>query len=208
MVKNKLVQGVGINDADYCVHKYTLVDGKSKCVWKCPFYRVWTGILERCCSIKLHDKYPTYKGCFVSEEWKTFSNFKAWMETQDWEGKQIDKDLLKHGNKVYDQNHCIFVSDQVNVFITENTALRGKWPIGVCFNKKAGKFGSYCRNPFTGKKEYLGYFDRPEKAHQMWLKRKQELAIQLAAIQTDPRVANALIERYNVNVFEELHVKQ
>lgn len=37
----KLVCSIGINDADYKVHHYTVLDGKQKMVWRCPFYSRW-----------------------------------------------------------------------------------------------------------------------------------------------------------------------
>lgn len=197
----KKVQGVGINDADYVVkvwESFGYVNGKRKrkLVWICPYYRVWCSMLERCYSAKVQDRQPTYKGCSVSEEWLTFSVFKSWMESQDWEEKQLDKDLLFEDNKIYSDETCVFVSSVVNSFTTDRGAARGELPIGVCWSKERGKFASNCRNPFTKKQENLGYFNCPNKAHKAWLKRKLELAHLIAAEQTDERVAKALIERY------------
>ncbi len=201
----KLVNGVGINDADYNLTEHALVDGKWKIVWRCPFYITWTNMLERCYSAKCQEKFPTYKGCSVVEEWKTFSKFKAWMEKQGWEGKQLDKDLLVHSNKVYGPEHCVFVSGQVNRFMTERTSVRGEWPIGVCWEKEEKKFRAQCNNPFTKKVEHLGVFTCPNEAHQAWLKRKREHAKALASLQTDCRVSKALIDRYNVDTYNQLH---
>ena len=198
----KLVCGVGINDADYVVEKretigYVNGKRKQKLVWICPYYETWKSMIERCYSAKYQERRPTYKGCSVSEEWLTFSNFRAWMVTQDWEGKSLDKDLLVEGNKIYGPETCVFVSPMVNSFTTDSGAARGKWLIGVCWVKGANKFKSQCRNPFTKRPEYLGYFTCEQEAHEAWLKRKIELAHELATIQTDPRVAKALIERYS-----------
>ena len=118
------------------------------------------------------------------------------MVAQDWEGKQLDKDLLVEGNKVYSEETCVFVTNMVNSFTTDSGAARGEWLIGVCWNKGAGKFMSQCNNPFTKKSEYLGLYTCEQEAHQTWLKRKLELAHLLAAEQTDERVAKALIVRY------------
>lgn len=118
------------------------------------------------------------------------------MEKQDWEDKQLDKDLLVEGNKVYSPETCVFVSNIVNSFTTDCRASRGEWLIGVNWHKGSCKFVSQCRNPFTKKQEHLGYFTCEVEAHKVWRKRKSELAHELAAIQTDPRVAKALIERY------------
>ena len=197
----KLVYGVGINDADYVVVKWETfgyAEGKRKQrrVWYCPYYRAWVGMLKRCYSPKLQEDHPTYKGCSVSEEWLRFSNFKRWMESQGWEGLQLDKDLLFSGNKVYSSETCLFVTQTVNSFTTDCGASRGEWLIGVSLNKERGKFQSKCSNPLTKKQEHLGYFTCEVEAHQEWLKRKLELAHLLAAEQADDRVAKALIERY------------
>jgi hypothetical protein len=197
----KLVFGVGINDADYAVKKFETigyVNGKikQKLVWYCHYYRAWTNMLERCYSAKLQERRPTYKGCSVSEEWLRFSSFRSWMEKQNWEGMQLDKDILFEGNKVYSANTCVFVAKMVNTFTTDRGNDRGEWLIGVYWDKSVGKFKSSCRNPFTKKQENLGYFTSELEAHQAWLKRKLELATLLAAEQTDERVAKALIARY------------
>jgi len=195
-----MVYGVGINDAGYTVRKqiecgYVNGKRKRKVVWVCPYYQMWTGLLGRCYSERNLKDYPTYIGCTVCEEWKRFSNFKAWMEQQDWEGKHLDKDILFPGNKVYSAEKCVFISPFVNTFVVECTSLRGKWPIGVYLNSN-NKFQAQCQNGFTKVNEYLGSFDTPEEAHGAWLTRKLELDKLLAAEQGDPRVAKALVERY------------
>jgi len=197
----KLVHGVGINDADYVVQKMETtgyVNGvrKQRLVWTCPYYRAWVEMLKRCYSDKYQEKYPTYKGCSVSDEWLRFSVFKGWMEKKDWEGMQLDKDLLLVGNKVYSAETCVFVTKAVNLFTTDRGNDRGEWSIGVDWHKGTGKFRASCSNPFTKKKEHLGLFTSELEAHQTWLKRKLKLAHLLAAEQTDERVAKALIERY------------
>lgn len=199
--KPRLVYGVGVNDADYVTQKmetigYVNGKQKQKRVWTCPYYRVWESMLMRCYSAKLQERRPTYKGCSVSKEWLTFSNFRKWMETQDFVGKQLDKDLLFEGNMVYSVETCVFVTQMVNSFTIDCRSSRGEWMVGVSWHKRANKFVSECSNPFTKKNEYLGLFTCELEAHKEWLKRKLELAYDLAAIQTDERVAKALINRY------------
>jgi len=208
MKAKKLLYGVGINDADYVVQRketigYVNGKQKQKLVWECPYYRVWAHMLQRCYSPKYQEKYPTYKGCSVSEEWITFSNFRAWMEEQDFVDKQLDKDLLFEGNKVYSAETCVFVTSIVNSFTIDRGNDRGEWLIGVHWDKAKGKFVSQCNNPFTKKRGNLGRFTCELEAHQTWLKRKLELAHMLAAEQTDERVAKALIERYTNYTLED-----
>lgn len=199
--KKSLVHGIGINDSDYLTEISRYIydqDGvrKRKRIWMCPYFQVWQNMLMRCYSAKCQERWPTYKGCSVSEEWKTFSNFRAWMVKQDWEGNHLDKDLLFEGNKIYSEDTCVFVTQMVNKFTLDSGAARGEWVIGVYWNKGVGKFMSRCCNPFTKKQEFLGHFPIELEAHNAWLKRKLELAHELAAIQTDERVAKALIARY------------
>ncbi|HUH57694.1 MAG TPA: hypothetical protein VL020_04170 [Pseudomonadales bacterium] len=202
MKPRKTVFGVGVNDADYVVVKFEQlghVDGKrkQKLVWKCPYYIAWASMLERCYSDKYQERQPTYIGCTVSDDWLTFSVFKSWMEKQDFEGKQLDKDILIEGNKVYSAETCVFVTQMVNNFNTDSGATRGEWLIGVDWHKPTERFRAKCRNPFTKKTEHLGLFTCEQEAHEAWLKRKLELAHELAVMQTDQRVANALIDRYS-----------
>ena len=202
MKMKKLVRGVGINDSDYVTQKFEqlgYVNGKQKqkLIWACPFYQAWRNMLDRCYSNKLQEQQPTYKGCSVTDEWLTFSNFKNWMEKQDFVDKQLDKDLLFEGNKVYSPETCVFVTKSVNMFTIDRGAARGKCRIGVTWHKGVNKFLSQCSNPFTKKKENLGYFTCEQEAHEAWLTRKLELAYELAAIQADERVAESLIDRYS-----------
>jgi len=191
-MRNNLVYGVGINDADYFVAPR--INGKCT---SCPFYTAWTGMLERCYSPAFKLKHPTYYECSACKEWLSFMKFKSWMETQDWHGKQLDKDLLFYGNKTYSPDACVFVDSVTNSFTLDCSASKGSLPTGVSFHKRDGKFASYCRNPFTKKSEHLGYFTCENEAHLAWRKRKNELACQLADLQSDNRVATALRLRYS-----------
>jgi hypothetical protein len=186
--------GVATNDADYQVK----VNVNRKPIWCCPYYERWAHMLARCYSKEFQKTKSTYIGCSVCEEWLLFSNFKQWMEAQDWIGKELDKDILFEGNKVYSPETCVFVSSKTNTFMSDSRAIRGEWPIGVCYNKSRGKFKAECCNPFTLKKEFLGRFHCPQEAHNAWKRRKHELACELADSEyvTDPRVAAALRIRY------------
>lgn len=124
-MSKKLIYGVGVNDSDYKVNP--TVKGKRV---KCPFYMKWRNMIARCYSSAYHKIKPSYKGCVVCSEWLSFSNFKSWMIKQDWKGKQLDKDIVKLGNKEYSPSTCVFVSNSVNCAmrpITTNSPLiKGK----------------------------------------------------------------------------------
>lgn len=92
----KLVYGVGINDCP---------KGETK---GNKIYKTWAGMLKRCYSDAYHIERPTYKDCKVCGEWLTYSNFAEWAKTQDYEGKQLDKDIITPGNKIYcPENVCL-----------------------------------------------------------------------------------------------------
>ena len=192
----KLIHGVGINDADYNVYKTERVDGKLKVLWICPFYEKWKSMVDRCYSKVVHSRQPTYASCSVVPEWHYFMTFRAWMDGQDWEGKHLDKDILFPGNKIYGPDTCVFVHSSVNLFTSERKSARGQYPIGVYFHKASGKYLAQCCNIETDKRQYLGLFESPELAHQAWLIYKIEQAHILASMQTDKRIADALIYRY------------
>ena len=168
-----MIYGVGINDADYISNK-------------CPFYRKWVGMLDRC----YRSKQLAYVGCTVCDEWKLFSTFKSWMITQKWEGMDLDKDILYEGNKTYCPEYCVFVTKMTNRFLVDRKSKRGECPLGVNF--KDNRYQAQCNNPFTSERDYLGLFICPDKAHQAWKTRKHKYACLLAELQTDERVADAL----------------
>jgi len=179
----KLYLGVGIMDADYPVQPL-LPNGK---IDRCPFYVTWINMLGRCFSEEYKQKRPSYKECSVCEEWLTFSNFKSWMEQQDWYGKCLDKDLLVYQNKVYSPETCVFVTNDVNGFMTKSNKTRGNYPLGVTFQKDCNKFRPRCGKTFR-----LGLFSTPEAAHKAWQKEKIKQAKQLQSKQTDLRVIQGL----------------
>lgn len=185
-----LVAGVGINDSDYPV-----VDTKSDPPFKCPYYIVWTNMINRCYNKRVSETKPWHVDCEVCEDWKTFSKFKTWMDKQDWEGKQLDKDLLVEDNKVYSPDTCVFIPKALNVFLTMATAVRGEYPVGVTRICKHGKEGvrSFIRR--DGKKTILKNFSKDVGlCHRLWQEAKRDILIkEWIPRYDDPRVLSGLI---------------
>lgn len=130
--RRRLIYGVGTNDADYVTAP--MVEGKQKV---CPYYRKWLGMLQRGYCPKFKAKMPTYQDCYVDNSWLLFSNFKKWMQSQDWEGKDLDKDLLMPGNKAYGPETCVFLDRGINNLLKPNAK-------GVSFDRFCGKFAANC----------------------------------------------------------------
>lgn len=189
--KTKLIYGFGVNDSPMPV--MTTVDGKRA---KCQFYSTWHSMIKRCYDPIEHRNYPNYIGCTVFEDWKHFSNFKNWMLSQDWQGKQLDKDLLVKGNKHYSPSTCIFIDGRTNAFLTDRKRSRGEFPVGVNQNKGQPNYRAFCNDPYTNMRVHIGMFPTVELAHDAWKQQKHFYACKLAEEYTDERIKNALRNFY------------
>ena len=188
--QRRLIYGFGVNDADYVIKP--LINGKRK---SCSYYKRWEALITRCYSKNSLKRHPAYVGCSVSDEWKYFSNFRLWMEKQDWQGKQLDKDILYPGNKVYSPDKCIFVPSHINLLLTKCDKKRGKYPLGVYYCESSKGFhSSLCKD---GKVLHLGYYNNPLDAHRKYQLEKFRYINQIANKQTDNKLKNALIRISN-----------
>lgn len=188
----KLVRGVGVNDGKYP----SKVKGK-----RVKEYVLWHGILRRCYDPKYHERHPSYLGCSVSENFKNYSYFYEWCQTQigfDQENYHLDKDLILKGNKVYSEKTCLFLPQELNKLLTTSRGLRGSFPIGISDHK--GKFLVQCNTASTNR--YLGCFNTVEEAFNAY-KQAKETYIKTQAEEwkalIDPRAFAALMA-YEVSI--------
>ena len=136
---------------------------------KCA-YVLWRTMLQRVYSEKHLTRKPSYLYVTVCDEWYNFQNFAGWCETQkffnakDDNGKtyQLDKDILAKDSKVYSPETCCFVPSEINNQFVLRQKARGKYPIGVSYNKSRNKFESQITR--YGKGTTLGMFGTPEEA--------------------------------------------
>ena len=180
---NKLVFGVGINDANYVVSPK--INGKQI---KCKIYSTWLDMLRRCYDESYLSRFPSYSECTVCEDWRSFSTFKSWMELQDYDNMHLDKDVLLPGNKVYSPDYCAFISSRVNLLLTDSIRVRGDHKIGA-YKTNTG-YQSKVQN--NGIHEYLGTFKSESLAHEAYVKRKIEIIINIADMQECDRVKKGL----------------
>ena len=167
-------------------------------------YDLWTGMLQRCYSTTLKKKYPTYEGCEVSDNFKSYEYFYEWCQKQigfNNEGWQLDKDLLIKGNKVYSENTCVFIPAEINSLLVKSTSLRGKHLIGVYWSNTSKSFIAQVRKN-KGKPEYLGLFKTEIEAFNAYKNTKEVFVKEQAnkwESQIDPRAYEALIN-YQVEI--------
>ena len=183
--KRKKLYGIGVNDADYVV-SYK-IDGK---LIICPFVRVWNNMLKRCYCRTYLAIQPTYKDCSVCNEWLLFSAFRVWMETQDWHGKELDKDIMQLGNKIYSPSNCIFVTRAINNLLNRRRPRASGLPQGVYWCKFERKYRVEIVE--NGKKRRVGGYATSERADREYRKAKSAY-ITSVAMQQRPRLQAALL---------------
>ena len=167
-------------------------------------YVLWVHMLQRCCSDSFKKRQPTYEGCEVSENFKSYEYFYEWCHKQVGFGEcgfQLDKDLLIKGNKIYSESTCVFIPSEINSLLINCTASRGKHLIGVYWCKKANAFVSRV-NKNKGKSEHLGLFNTELEAFNAYKKAKESFIKEQAEkwkSQIDPRAYNVLM-KYAVEI--------
>lgn len=192
----KGIYGVGINDVDYMV-SYKDPYGNR---YKCPYYMVWKGMLQRCYDPKLHQAHHTYQDCTVDPNWHLFSNFRAWMEQQDWKNKCLDKDLLN--GKFYSPDTCLFISHLLNTLLIFKKTRTNGLPLGVTETTKKGITYFVATCSLYGKQKTLGYFKSPEEASKAYQATKLSYIAELAEQEKDPRVKQALLSLHQRHNFQ------
>lgn len=166
-------------------------------------YQVWKGMLERCYSDKFQAKKPTYKGCIVSENFKYFPYFKEWCNKQigfDQVGWHLDKDILSKGNKVYSEDTCCFVPQEINSLLVRSNATRGKYPLGVSYLTRLGVFEASVS--LGGRNKRIGRFYNAQEAFYAYKEVKESYIKEVAnkwKYRIDPRVYNALMS-WNIEI--------
>jgi hypothetical protein len=166
MKEIKLVYGWGINDMPGWPTR------------GCPFYRTWSRMLQRCYDKNFLNKHPTYRDVTVCEEWKFFSAFKQWMDKQDWEEKDLDKDLRIPGNKGYWPDACLYVKHHINtlrLFDPRKYLDDHPYPQGVQLAKRLTMPDKYVAAiGIDGKTKRLDTFPTVEAASSAYRKAKSE----------------------------------
>jgi hypothetical protein len=137
-------------------------------------------MIKRCYSTKCLERDYTYKNCSVCEEWHNFQNFAKWYDENYYqvprEQMNLDKDILHKGNKIYSPDNCVFVPKMINSLFTKSNRSRGKYPIGVDYNKGMHQFrarcGRFINNQFQS--VTLGFYNTSIEAFNIYKAYKEE----------------------------------
>lgn len=147
-------------------------------------------------------KLRAYEDCTIA--FASLDHFREWASRQVGFGKdgfEMDKDILVKGNRVYSPETCVFIPQELNVLFSGcyNARRRGKYPIGVSFNKGSGSFvAQMSSRQDKGLDKYLGSFPTVEEAFACYKAAKEAKIKRLAEKwrdQIDPRAYAALVSR-------------
>lgn len=103
-------------------------------------HKKWMSIINRCHNKHSLKRHPTYEGCGLCEEWKTYSNFAKWFDENYVEGYELEKDILVKGNKIYGPDTCCFVPRRINILLTNRKRCRGGLPVGVHISESGKRY--------------------------------------------------------------------
>jgi len=133
-------------------------------------YKTWHSMAERTTRPDLQAKHPTYKGTWVCEEWKYFSNFLNWSLANGYrKGLCLDKDIININNKCYSPDTCVFVSNAINNLLTYKQSANSNLPIGVAYCEFNGQ-GYKQKKPYqvqikiNGERKSFGYYATAKEA--------------------------------------------
>lgn len=212
------------------VYKNTTYDGFKKSQLRCPYeptsygvgyigegefvtsinhestrvYDVWHHMLERCYSDIQDRKYPSYKGCWVCDEWHNFQNFARWYNDNyyelDGERMNLDKDILYKGNMLYSPETCIITPQSINSLFIKSDIVRGSYPIGVNYDKRYKTYNSHCND--HGELIWLGSYKTVEEAFIAYKTYKENLIKRVADEYKGliPDVLYQAMYKYNVEI--------
>ena len=174
-------------------------------------YQTWQNMAERTTDPKFQARRPTYKGTWVCEEWKLFSNFLNWcLENGHRKGLQLDKDIVDIGNKCYSPHTCVFVSGALNNLLAYKKSVNSVLPIGVYyqgFNTEGYKL----KKPYgvqagiNGKKKHFGEYATPEEAGLVYGREKSKIIIHKANNLTEEDCS--LVHRKKIRLALKNHAK-
>lgn len=130
-----------------------------------PEYRAWSHMKERCSNIKAQE-YESYggRGIKVCERWLKFENFYADMGDRPSNKHSLDR-IDNDGN--YEPDNCRWATGIEQVLNRRTNKNNTSGYKGVSFDKRKGRWTAQMSVNY--KHVFLGYFDDPEQAHEVYL---------------------------------------
>ncbi len=153
-------------------------------------FRKWSHMISRCYNEE-EQKKPSckaYIGVRVCEDWHNFQNFAGWAEEyldKIHKGFELDKDLMGTG-KEYSPDNCRFIPTLINGFLSDQySSKKEDLPEGVNIIKPKtlnSKIGYVARCHIEGRRKYLGFFNTPREAGEVYKEAKEREGRRLAEV--------------------------
>ena len=165
-------------------------------------YNIWKSLIARCYS-KTYHNLQCYHNVCVSDNFKHFQKFCNWATHQrgfNKKGWHLDKDLLSKESKIYSEETCCFIPQDINLLIRYPYRKGRDLPRGVVKTKT---------NNFTarlstsgGVKRHIGTYSTVEEAFTKYKEAKEAYVRSIAdkwKDQIDPRAYEALMA-WEINI--------
>ena len=158
----------GVNDlrGQFEVNKYGI----------CPIataYADWSSMLLRAFSDEFKNKRNAYIATTCCEEWRVFSNFLNWFNSNGQSFDKVknlalDKDLKSLWGNLYSPETCIYLPKELNTLLLMNNPNRDCL-LGVYFDKESGKYRTQSKTTPSGVKIKSKRFTSELEAHHNYL---------------------------------------
>lgn len=155
-------------------------------------YNLKNNMKTRCYNANYYKIWKNYEGCSICDEWlEDKKSFYEWVDHNYYVIKgepsvELDKDIIVPGNKVYSPDTCIFVPKRINdLFEHIHGRKKNGLPVGVSYSEKKGKYSanvskSYDSKDGKKKNRYLGCYDTPQEAYEVYKHHKKAEIIYIA----------------------------
>ena len=136
-------------------------------------WTVWHTMMARCYNIN-SKSYKSYgqRGVAVDETWHNFQNFASWFEDNYIEDSDIEKDIIKRGNKVYGPATCRFIPRAINNLLVKPKIKPFGLPRGVT-KRTSGRYSSAVSK--LNKRIHIGTFDSAHLAFIAYKEAKEDV---------------------------------
>lgn len=142
--------------------------------------QLWENLKQRSCEMGkgyLTNRQQSYAESTCCDEWKDYSVFYEWFEEQKasgrfQEGWELDKEVLKSGNKHYCPEYCCFIPKALNCILTapraDSKGYRGVTrigPLNYAATIQTGVGNITTKKGFKTPEEAFAYYAEQKKRH-------------------------------------------
>lgn len=134
---------------------------------------LWRGMRARCIKNGAQQRRnPMCIDSTLSQEFFSFEGFYCWYMEQpafNLDGYEVDKDLIRRGNKHYSRETCFLLPKALNLFFSTKSAAKSGLLTGV---RKTPSGSFHARIRINGKSQHVGSYETEMAAHSAYINAK------------------------------------